>query len=169
MRIFWNKTILYLFLIVLPVTVCMGQDDKKKSSRNTVGWEDVEFRMKPFSGKSIKGIDRSTLTGKVMCGYQGWFHAEGDGANVGWIHYGKGAPEPGACSIDFWPDMSEMDDDEKYATSFEHADGSTAYLFSSGNRKTVMRHFKWMKEHGIDGVFLQRFGSSTRKPVRAMA
>ncbi len=51
-------------------------------------------------------VDPSTLTGKVMCGYQGWFHAEGDGAGLGWVHYGRGEPRPGRCSIDFWPDMS---------------------------------------------------------------
>jgi len=90
-----------------------------------------------------------------MCGYQGWFNAEGDGAGRGWIHYGRGTPKPGSCSIDFWPDLSEMDKDEKYPTAFKYADGSTAYLFSSYNPKTVDRHFKWMEEYGIE-VLLQR-------------
>ncbi len=103
-----------------------------------------------------------TLTGKIMCGYQGWFNCSGDGANRGWVHWGKsGKFEPGYCSVDMWPDMSEYDADEKFRTPFQHADGSTAHVFSSYNEKTVLRHFSWMAEYGIDGVFLQRFATGT--------
>jgi hypothetical protein len=35
----------------------------------------------PFTGTSLPAVDTGSLTGKVMCGYQGWFNAEGDGAN----------------------------------------------------------------------------------------
>lgn len=111
-------------------------------------------------------VDPSTLTGKVLCGYQGWFAAPGDGSERGWVHYGVGRKgfQPGMCTIDLWPDMSDYSEEEKYPTSFRYADGSQASVFSSYHPKTVDRHFLWMKQYGIDGVFLQRFGSSLRAP-----
>lgn len=112
-------------------------------------------------------IDCSTLRGKVMCGYQGWFNCEGDGANLGWTHWVRNHRRPftpGNVSVDLWPDVSELDDDERYATGFNHADGSVAEVFSSTNRKTVLRHFKWMKDYGIDGAFVQRFATGLHRP-----
>ena len=41
--------------------------------------DEVVALMRPYAGSSAAGVDRTTLTGKVMCGYQGWFTAEGDG------------------------------------------------------------------------------------------
>jgi hypothetical protein len=122
--------------------------------------------MRPYDGPSKPGINRSTLTGKVVCGYQGWFTTPGDSSGRGWRHYSPRARfEPGRCGIDLWPDVSELDDDEKYPTPFRHADGRVAHVFSSHNRKTVLRHFRWMQEHGIDGVFVQRFGIETMQPL----
>jgi hypothetical protein len=101
-----------------------------------------------------------TLTGKIMCGYQGWFNAPGDGAGRGWVHWGvSGRFEPGYSTVDWWPDMSEYGADEKFLTGFQYLDGSPAYVFSSYNQKTVLRHFQWMADYGIDGVFLQRFAN----------
>jgi hypothetical protein len=108
-------------------------------------------------------VDASTLTGKVMCGYQGWFNCPDDGAypDRGWTHYERdGKFEPGYCSIDFWPDVSEFDKDERFATAFKLPDGNFADVYSSRNRKTIDRHFRWMREYRIDGVFLQRFAVS---------
>lgn len=49
-------------------------------------------------------------------------------------------------------------------------DGSPAKVYSAYNQATVVRHFKWMKDNHLDGVFLQRFGSelssSTLFPFR---
>ncbi len=112
--------------------------------------------------KISKIVAPSTLHGKIMCGYQGWFNCSGDGAGRGWVHWGRNNKfEPGFCTVDWWPDMSEYDADEKYPTGFNYADGSTAYVFSSHNEKTVLRHFSWMAEYGIDGIFLQRFATET--------
>lgn len=105
----------------------------------------------------------NTIIGKVICGYQGWFNTEGDGADLGWKHYkNNGTFEPGMCSIDFWPDMSEYGVDERFETSFNHADGSKGLVFSSAHPNTVNRHFKWMNDYGIDGVFVQRFVSNVK-------
>jgi hypothetical protein len=57
-----------------------------------------------------------------------------------------------------WPDVSDFDPDELFlAPDVLLTNGEPGYLFSSVNRKTVTRHFKWMRDAGIDGVFLQRF------------
>jgi|GEM_PF-676461 len=111
-----------------------------------------------------------TLTGKIMCGYQGWFNCPNDGSNRGWIHWGSSNKfEPGYCTVEWWPDMSQYDADEKFASGFKNADNSTAYVFSSFKEKTVLRHFSWMADYGIDGVFLQRFVSETTPGSTARA
>ncbi|MFO0928015.1 MAG: glycoside hydrolase family 71/99-like protein [Gemmataceae bacterium] len=121
--------------------------------------------LRPYDGPSVKGVDTSTLTGKVTCGYQGWFTTPDDGAGLGWRHYGRrGQFRPGNANIDLWPDTSELADDEKVATAFRHADGRTAYVFSAHNRPTVLRHFRWMQEYGIDVAFVQRFAVETFDP-----
>ncbi len=105
--------------------------------------------------------------GKVFCGYQGWFRCEGDGGGVGWRHYGGGeAPSVENTGIEIWPDVSELE--QRYETELKHDDGSVAEVFSSMDAGTVRRHFQWMREYGIDGAFLQRFGTETRdKRMRA--
>lgn len=110
-----------------------------------------------FASCLLHAADPGTLDGKVMCGYQGWFATPADESGIGWAHYGFN--KAGRCRIDLWPDVSELDADERFDTPLKHADGTTARVFSSAHPKTVRRHFEWMRTYGIDGVFLQRFGA----------
>lgn len=118
-----------------------------------------------FLALTLAAAPASELSGLVMCGYQGWFRCEGDGSGAGWHHYAvNGRFEPGHSHIELWPDVSELAPDERFPTPFRHADGRVAEVFSSVKPATVRRHFRWMREHGIDGVFLQRFATTTRDP-----
>jgi hypothetical protein len=102
----------------------------------------------------------------LMVGYQGWFNAEGDGAGRGWNHYTHDKSfEPGHTKVDYWPDVSEYP--VKYKTDFQLANGDPAYVFSSYDASTVDLHFKWMRDYGIDGAFLQRFVTTFMNPKGA--
>jgi hypothetical protein len=94
----------------------------------------------------------------VMAGYQGWFAAQGDASERGWYHYQNGncgGFMPGCSAVDFWPDMTEYT--KTYKSPFKFANGNDAYLYSPYDEESVDLHFKWMKDYGIDGVFMQRF------------
>ncbi len=59
-------------------------------------------------GQALPNVDTSTLTGKVMCGYQGWFNCPGDGAELGWTHWARNRRQPFAAGnvtvdLDFLP------------------------------------------------------------------
>jgi hypothetical protein len=150
-----------LFLLSLP-HIALAQKTSVKLTREQV----IGQTMHPYSGISTPGVDASTLDGKVMCGYQGWHTAEGDGADRGWRHWGLGGKfEPGHCKFDLWPDVSELDPDERYPTKFRQTDGRAAEVYSSFNKKTVLRHFKWMQDYGLDGVFPQRFVGEVSSPL----
>lgn len=128
----------------------------------------------------VDGEMYNTYKGLVMAGYQGWHNCPGDGGLCGqregmdkWAHYSSTADpllydeegnvmpyrfERGAMNnaFTFWPDCSEYT--YTYAApGFTYPDGTQAELFSSYDEQTVMTHFRWMKEYGIDGVFAQRF------------
>tara|TARA_R110002096_G_scaffold212352_1_gene399822 strand:- start:2284 stop:3576 length:1293 start_codon:yes stop_codon:yes gene_type:complete len=124
-----------------------------------------ESLLRPYAGPVVKGVDTSTLTGKVMCGYQGWFNCEGDGMGLGWTHWSQRRNElfgPGNVTVDLWPDLTEYGAEERHPTQFKLADGRTAEVFSSANRQTVLRHFEWMRDYGIDGAFVQRFANGIK-------
>lgn len=125
--------------------------------------------LRPYDGPTRAGVDASTLDGKVLCGYQGWFNTPGDGSGFGFVHWGNGLERPGAgrFTVDLWPDVSEYDPaDLAEVPGLKMPDGSPARLYSAFRKGPVLAHFRWMREYGIDGVFLSRFVGETRDPRR---
>ena len=106
-------------------------------------------------------VDATTLDRKIVFGYQGWFSTPGDPIQPNWDGWGWNAwvrdLNLTTIGVDNWPDLTEFDDDELYPTGLSFPDGRTVRVFRSTNAKTVLRHFRWMGEFGIDGVYLQRF------------
>lgn len=116
------------------------------------------------AGPSV--VDASTLHHKVMFGYQGWFAAPGDGSAVNrWHHWFRNnIPDAAHANVDLYPDLRELDADELFDTLMTHG-SAPAKLYSAYTQKTVERHFKWMADNKLDGVFLQRFLSETQDNV----
>jgi len=111
-------------------------------------------------------VDANTMNRKLLMGYQGWFACPGDGSQPDrWVHwFRRNNPVATNATVDFWPDISELDPDELFATRMTLPDGTPAKLYSAFTRKTVLRHFQWMQENQLDGVFLQRFVSELADP-----
>jgi hypothetical protein len=150
------KSLLITVIVTLFLIANSYSNNKNASAKETPFFKEVIYDEKGCNYTSYKNL--------VMAGYQGWFTAEGDGAERGWRHYQKkscGGFTPGCTSVDFWPDMKEYP--KKYTTPFSFANGDNATLFSPIDEETVDLHFKWMKEYGIDGVFMQRFVNEVKK------
>jgi hypothetical protein len=124
----------------------------------------------PYQGPERSDVDATTLDGKVLCGYQGWFNTPGDGTSFGFTHWGRGfeRPDGGRFNIDMWPDVSEYDPKDLCdVPGLKMPDGSPARLYSAFRKGPALLHCKWMREYGIDGVFLSRFVGETASPARA--
>jgi len=127
----------------------------------------------PLSGvQSAPTPDPSTLTGKVLFGYQAWHDAKGSGAQANvswyegsWAHWknggGSGATYPDATNVhpDVWPAMDEYPEEAMITTPGFHdrQTGAEMKLYSAFSQGARDVHFRWMQEYGLDGVFLQRF------------
>jgi hypothetical protein len=112
-------------------------------------------------------VDVTTMDRKLMFGYQGWFACPDDGSPLGgWEHWFRrgDAATAGSLRVDMWPDVSELSPDERCDTPLTLPDGRRAQVFSAYNPKTVDRHFKWMADYDLAGVFLQRFSARLESP-----
>lgn len=121
--------------------------------------KDAEAKNSSRDSKSkIKVVDNTSLHGKIMAGYQGWFMTPNDGGINQWRHWANNEiPNPNTCKFDLWPDLSEFDADELYPSGFSYSNMQRAGLYSAHRTKTVKRHLQWMQEYNVDGVFVQRF------------
>jgi glycoprotein endo-alpha-1,2-mannosidase len=145
-----TKSSQLLTVISLVIVLCISSCAMDKKSTDA-------------SKKEANTFVKHTMSpGLIMAGYQGWFNTPEDGADRGWYHLKKGRRfEPGSCTIDMWPDMTEYE--VQYETAFQYSDSSYAKIFSSNDESTVNLHFKWMKDYGIDGVFMQRFVGEVKR------
>ena len=148
-------------LFPLASTVARADDDKNTTP--TDPW------LQPYTGPTRNDIDATTLDGKVLCGYQGWFNTPCDGAGFGFTHWGRSLENPDRARfvVDMWPDVSEYDSaDLCEVPGLKLPDGSPAKLYSANRKGPVLLHCQWMREYGIDGVFLSRFVGEAADPRR---
>ncbi len=114
----------------------------------------------PAPAPAAKGVevDASTLDLKVMLEYRGYFGCPGDESGTrhwpGWTDGASSSMESAAVS--YLPDVSDLPTGGLCGTNMELLDGTAVNLFSSANHRTVDRHFQWMSDYGLDGVFLRR-------------
>jgi hypothetical protein len=144
------KQLIFCTFIFIASFCSKKNDNKEEPPVNPPVVEEAKYDETGCLYTSFKNL--------VMAGYQGWFAAQGDASERGWYHYQNGACGgffPGCAAVDFWPDITEYS--KKYKSPFQFPNGEDAYLYSPYDEESVDLHFKWMKDYGIDGVFMQRF------------
>jgi hypothetical protein len=117
--------------------------------------------------KAQAPADPSSIIGKVVCGYQGWFTAEGDGSPINtWSHWSIGtAPKAGVLpnpnpnlDFDVYPDVEYYDSSSLFQTNFATlGNGTSSKLYASIKQDVTDKQFGLMQKNGIDGVAFQRF------------
>ena len=126
----------------------------------TISHEDIvaggvlELEMGPLPNKEwgVKSsISYDSYKGLAMAGYQGWFSCEGDGSPCTRGYF----RENGSPIVDMLPEMLEYV--RTYDAPATMPDGSPLQVYSAMDYSSVDLHFRWMKEYGLDGVFMQRF------------
>ncbi|HEY2952488.1 MAG TPA: glycoside hydrolase family 71/99-like protein [Verrucomicrobiae bacterium] len=153
-----------VFFVLMGVTLIQSRAATSVPDITTEPW------LRPYTGPTRTDIDASTLEGKVLCGYQGWFNTPGDGTSFGFTHWGQGLDRVngGRFTIDLWPDVSEYDpQDLREVPGLKMPDGSPVRLYSAFRKGPVLLHTKWMRQYGIDGVFLSRFVGEASSPTRS--
>lgn len=121
----------------------------------------------------------SGLKGRLIVGYQGWFGCPGDVpaghqesatedavANTRWEHwFHNNSPRANDLAVDLLPAVGQYRPEDLCPTELRRTDGSPISVFSSQNPRVVNAHFRWMREHGIDGAAVQRFVGPLANPV----
>jgi hypothetical protein len=103
---------------------------------------------------------------KSLMGYQGWFGCPNDGSTPDqwWHWFHNQTPTAANANVDCLPDISELNSNELFNTEMTYSNGVPVPLYSAAVEETVVRHFQWMQENQLDGVFLQRFLTDLSDP-----
>ncbi len=158
----------FLLTVTLSTSLLLASNASRADDDTTTTRTDPWLQ--PYTGPTRNDIDATTLDGKVLCGYQGWFNTPCDGAGFGFTHWGRSLENPDRARfvVDMWPDVSEYDSaDLCEVPGLKLPDGSPAKLYSATRKGPVLLHCRWMREYGIDGVFLSRFVGEAADPRRA--
>ena len=119
---------------------------------------------------SVTGSDAAHgpgLRGRLVVGYQGWFGCPGDfGSNRVWQHWFLNGVQPQHFTVDLLPSLTGFETSDLCDTGLVRPDGSKLYLYSAQNPHVVATHFRWMREHGIDGAAVQRFVAAIVDPEK---
>ncbi len=118
---------------------------------------------KPLIAQGV--VDATSLNNKIMAGYQGWFRCPGDRpGSTSWAHvFNHAGITAQNLAFDTWPDVSEFRKQDLFPVpGFTDPSSNQAYMYSPQNYYSVLKHFEWMKEYGIDGVWLSEFCGSFR-------
>lgn len=106
-----------------------------------------------------KVVDFTTLDGKVLLGYQGWFNCPGEGATGrGWRSWTRDTPSAKTLTVDMYPDLTEFDQSDLYPLPGFTIGGRQAFVYSAMNP-----NFLWMKKYGLDGVLIWTQVSNARQ------
>jgi hypothetical protein len=77
-------------------------------------------------------------------------------------------PESGRFTVDMCPDVSEYaPDDLCDVPGLKLPDGASARLYRAFRKGPVLLHTKWMRQYGIDGIFVSRFIGEAASPKRS--
>ena len=63
-----------------------------------------------------------------------------------------------------YPYVDEYNVEDLKESNIQHSDGTKAKFFSSARPNVVKKHFEWMRDYGISGVFHMRFMQDIEKP-----
>src|SRR5665213_920962 len=102
MRTKWRREGRLLSILLLATAI--------GSQAMEISGASVEPEAGPYTGPTRSDIDATTLDGKVLCGYQGWFNTPCDSESFGFGHWGQGLEGGhGRFVVDMWPDVSDYD------------------------------------------------------------
>ena len=114
----------------------------------------------PTNAPTYAPASANSLDKQSLCGYQGWFSYPGDGAPINkWKHWFSSNTDPSVeyLSVDQYPFLGEYEDADLQESNIRMKDGSYAKFYSAVKSNVVKKHFEWMKQYGISGVFHIRF------------